>query len=470
MKRIRLAFFENCTVAEPTRQRLVQAGIRAEVHAESRFAQLWFVSRWRAGVRMEVPADQADRATRLLNHWDGCAPWLDYAIRCPECKSFRVHFPQFTEESILTNVTMGLIAQLGFIERQYYCEDCHYMWTRPGSKVTRIRPHLAPDYFLEDLRGDVQAGSVQSNRGGAGRRHAPRPSNKWRTRCSTAMRWGRITLRRRLLGLILPLAGTILMPGACGEVGGIEPRPPQVAVRNEPTPGVSKSPTYLSDILPIFMGKCARCHNDQTILANWLDYQTAAGKRWEIKRRVWDSWHGTYFKQPMPAANGPESAAITQQERQLIRDWVKSGAPRGVAPIFSGGLSKPEKIEMGKRLFTTICAACHQPTGLGIPGRFPPLAASDFLNADKHRAIRIVVNGLQGDLVVNGQHFNNAMPKFPLTDQDIACALTFVYNSFGNSGKEISPEEVTAARNEKPEPGAASISAAKVPEEKSPYE
>jgi mono/diheme cytochrome c family protein len=224
------------------------------------------------------------------------------------------------------------------------------------------------------------------------------------------------------------------------------------------------------DVLPVFMGKCARCHNDQTILGNLLDYKTASAKRWEIKRRVWDSWHGTYFKQQMPVANGPESEAITERERRLIRDWVESGARRGVGAVHNGGSSKAEKIETGKRLFTTICAACHQPTGQGIPGRFPPLAGSDFLNADKHRAIRIVVNGLQGELVVNGQRFNNAMPKFPLTDQDIACALTFVYNSFSNSGKEVSPDEVNAVRNEKGAPESAPISTVRVREEKSPCE
>jgi nitrite reductase (NO-forming) len=118
-----------------------------------------------------------------------------------------------------------------------------------------------------------------------------------------------------------------------------------------------------------------------------------------------------------------------------------------------------------------VCAACHQPNGLGIPGRFPPLAGSDFLNSDKHRAIKIVVNGLQGEVTVNGQKFNNSMPKFPLSDGQIASALTFVYNSFGNSGKDVTPAEVSSVRTE---PGNAidgvQASAAKGPAEKNPYE
>jgi nitrite reductase (NO-forming) len=59
-----------------------------------------------------------------------------------------------------------------------------------------------------------------------------------------------------------------------------------------------------------------------------------------------------------------------------------------------------------------------------------------------------VINGRQGEIVVNGLKFNNSMPKFPLSDEDIADALTFVYNSFGNAGMEVTPEEVKTLRGQ----------------------
>lgn len=213
------------------------------------------------------------------------------------------------------------------------------------------------------------------------------------------------------------------------------------------------SPTYLRDVLPIIMGKCSRCHNDQArFVYNWLDYRTAYADRGELKRRVWDSWKGTYFKESMPIANSPESFALTDEERLTIRNWVAQGAVRGVAPPPGAPKSKAEKIELGKRLFGSICAACHQPTGQGLPNLFPPLAGSDYLNADKNRAIKIVINGRQGEVIVNGRKFNNSMPKFPINDADIANVLTFVYNSFGNVGLEIHPEEVKVLRAEPPDP------------------
>src|ERR1035441_1360269 len=70
----------------------------------------------------------------------------------------------------------------------------------------------------------------------------------------------------------------------------------------------NQAPTYLRDIQPIFMGNCSRCHNQQSrFIYDWLDYKTAYADRWEIRRRIWDSLKGTYYKEPMPVANSPES-------------------------------------------------------------------------------------------------------------------------------------------------------------------
>jgi len=211
----------------------------------------------------------------------------------------------------------------------------------------------------------------------------------------------------------------------------------------------SQGPTYLGNIQPIFMASCARCHNQQSpFVYDWLDYRTAYADRWEIKRRLWDSWKGSYYKEPMPVPNSPESLAMTADQRAMIKAWVESGAPEGVAPAAPppGTVeSKDDQIAAGKQLFTA-CAACHQPTGQGVPNVFPPLAGSDFLNADKGRAISIIIHGKQGEVVVNGVKYNNSMPPFPLSDQDIAHVLTYIYNSFGNSGVEVTPEEVKAQR------------------------
>src|SRR5690348_7587682 len=95
----------------------------------------------------------------------------------------------------------------------------------------------------------------------------------------------------------------------------------------------NQAPTYLRDIQPIFMGNCSRCHNQQSrFVYDWLDYKTAYTDRWEIRRRIWDSWKGTYYKEAMPVANSPESLALSEQERATIVKWVDEGGLRGVPP------------------------------------------------------------------------------------------------------------------------------------------
>lgn len=115
-----------------------------------------------------------------------------------------------------------------------------------------------------------------------------------------------------------------------------------------------------------------------------------------------------------------------------------------------GGLTKEMQIEKGKQVYMGLCFACHQPDGKGLPNIFPPLAGSDFLQADHERAIRIVLKGLSGPVVVNGKTINSAMPpqEAVLTDAQIADVLTYVLNSFGNQGDAITTDHVKAIRNE----------------------
>lgn len=122
----------------------------------------------------------------------------------------------------------------------------------------------------------------------------------------------------------------------------------------------------------------------------------------------------------------------------------------GKAPAPVVAKSKDQRVEFGKRIYTQNCIACHQADGKGIPNAFPPLAKSDFLNADKERAIKTVVKGLTGEVLVNGNKFNSVMPAWTsLTDEEIANVLTYVYSMWGNSGKEVKPGEVKAARTSK---------------------
>ena len=111
-------------------------------------------------------------------------------------------------------------------------------------------------------------------------------------------------------------------------------------------------------------------------------------------------------------------------------------------------MSKDIIMEKGKRVYTQVCFACHQPEGQGLAGVFPPLAKSDWLMADKTRAITSLIKGLSGPVTVNGQAYNGVMPPSMLNDEQVASVLTYVRNSWGNSGDIVTVEEVKKAHAE----------------------
>lgn len=106
-------------------------------------------------------------------------------------------------------------------------------------------------------------------------------------------------------------------------------------------------------------------------------------------------------------------------------------------------------IARGKAIYDTQCVTCHQGKGEGMKDVYPPLAKSDYLMADKARAIAMVVNGAQGAITVNGAKYDNEMLSTELTDQQVSDVLNYVRNSWGNKGAAVKPEDVPPQRKKK---------------------
>jgi nitrite reductase (NO-forming) len=158
----------------------------------------------------------------------------------------------------------------------------------------------------------------------------------------------------------------------------------------------------------------------------------------------------------MLKVEGPEDKLVYsgKQSDEVYRPEGAAIQSVGSAPVQAPAANKAERIARGDRVYHNVCAACHQASGLGIPGAFPPLAGSDFLNADKLRAISVASGGLAGRVVVNGKEFNSQMPALGLSDEDVANALTWVYSQWGNAGFEVTPAEVKAVRAKAAAPAA----------------
>ncbi|MEM8866687.1 MAG: cytochrome c [Verrucomicrobiota bacterium] len=105
--------------------------------------------------------------------------------------------------------------------------------------------------------------------------------------------------------------------------------------------------------------------------------------------------------------------------------------------------------ERGAKIYRNQCAQCHQPTGAGVPGVYPPLVASSWVTGSEERLARILINGLNGPIEVAGNTYNGNMPAFGpnglnLKSRDIAAVLTFIRQEWGNAASEIPIESMDA--------------------------
>ena len=133
----------------------------------------------------------------------------------------------------------------------------------------------------------------------------------------------------------------------------------------------------------------------------------------------------------------PEGGAI--QEMPVSEEELAASRP-------SESPDLTEKMELGKNVYNRTCVACHQAGGNGIASVFPPLAKADYLNENVERAIDIVLNGKSGEITVNGEKYNSVMTAQNLSDREVANVLTYVYNSWGNNGSEVTEEMVKSRR------------------------
>jgi mono/diheme cytochrome c family protein len=106
----------------------------------------------------------------------------------------------------------------------------------------------------------------------------------------------------------------------------------------------------------------------------------------------------------------------------------------------------------GKKVFSLICAGCHQASGQGVAGQFPPLAGSEWvLEEGPNRIIRVVMNGLSGPITVKGSPFGavQMLPwKDALTDEQIANVLTYVRSEWGNNAPPVTAAQVKKVRDQ----------------------
>lgn len=160
-------------------------------------------------------------------------------------------------------------------------------------------------------------------------------------------------------------------------------------------------------------GSCQTCHDLQYL-------KESAGIDREDWSAILDAMH--QYGMRIPAER---QAKILDYLATYLGDTPPpaAAASTAAAPPANGG-----------QVFTEQCAACHQPTGLGLAGYFPPLAGNPDLFHDRTMPVHVVLGGLAGPITVKSQSYNGAMPSFAhLPDAEIAAVINYVRGAWGNT-------------------------------------
>jgi mono/diheme cytochrome c family protein len=132
------------------------------------------------------------------------------------------------------------------------------------------------------------------------------------------------------------------------------------------------------------------------------------------------------------------------------RDYLDQGPGAPVASASQAVAEAPATpMDIGKKLYGGNCANCHQASGEGQPGSYPPLAGSEWVGGSKERLAAILLKGVQGPLTVKGASFGTmVMPaqETILTPEKIADLMTYIRASWGNTNNAATEAEVTAAK------------------------
>ncbi|MBI3850239.1 MAG: hypothetical protein HY298_08120 [Verrucomicrobia bacterium] len=124
-----LATFNEMDKAVLLKECLDKAGVHAEIYDESKLQKFWFMSESLAGKKIRIDEKDFETAKHVLEGLDAREDVLHDSVRCPQCKSPRIEYPQFTRKFI-TPTLVEIFCTLHLVEKEFYCMDCHFTWPK----------------------------------------------------------------------------------------------------------------------------------------------------------------------------------------------------------------------------------------------------------------------------------------------------------------------------------------------------
>ncbi|HTH46590.1 MAG TPA: hypothetical protein VMB21_03680 [Candidatus Limnocylindria bacterium] len=137
MNAITVATFNTELAALPLLQRLTGAGIQARISNQKAVQRLWFMAKPYAAFHLEVSRDDLERVNELLARWQAEEAALSEALRCPECGSLRVEYPQMSRKFALPTLIAHSLVWCGLMRHEFVCTECQHTWPWP----TKVGQH-----------------------------------------------------------------------------------------------------------------------------------------------------------------------------------------------------------------------------------------------------------------------------------------------------------------------------------------
>jgi len=177
---------------------------------------------------------------------------------------------------------------------------------------------------------------------------------------------------------------------------------PALAVKQDAVPGFIRDTWFKAEKAGIYRGQCAElCGKDHGFMPIVVEVMEPA---------QYTAWVGAQQKKV--------AAAKVDPNKTWTLDELKAH---------------------GEKVYAQNCVACHQATGMGVPGAFPALSGSKIVSGPKADQIKLVLNGKQATAMAAFKH---------LSDADLAAVITYTRNSWSNkTGEAVAPAEIKAARN-----------------------
>jgi len=138
MKTIPVATFNERAPAENLQTHLSQSGVQSVIHDQSKLERFWFMSEQSAAIHVRVPEVDYLNAKRLMAEWEQSSDLFAAAVRCPQCRSSRIEFPQVSRKSLMPALGQTVLILLHVLPREYYCIDCHCTWPKQVPKSPEL--------------------------------------------------------------------------------------------------------------------------------------------------------------------------------------------------------------------------------------------------------------------------------------------------------------------------------------------